>query len=955
MPGILLLSLSLALGSPQVSSQEAPPLRYPELRFQEADTPGVTALYRVSTFRESPYGYTTRLTTDRALYLSLVAQGGRDEGIVGGVFATEVPGSTPLFELTYITHIFYTTDAAAHAAGQSGATNDRIVCYVLKAADAVSPSNAIVEMRASSGGLSQMAFNNHDLLRWRAHGYDVETAAGFVIRPSASPASPPRPFSKAISPDWLHVSPLPLTWPDGVNPIAGSPQDPLDPMHRATREVLARQGVTGAEIAILWSRWELNRVGTAPVLEKDRVGATCLPTEEPFEGYCYLIQKDLDAEMRFWASKDAEVTATLKWTPEYAKNPKCDHDATVNGYNREGAPNPEFCAPRNDADTLTQFKRFVRMIAYRYGGLRTYGRLTDVIVFNEVNVAPYFNAGCNPTRCDDAQKAEWRATYAAYYSAAYDEFESEGTGTRTFINAVGMKNGDSLFTPAEVFLVDFDARVSPPSRPRTWNLAIHPNFPYERSVFFDPFELEFTGALSWANFAYVRTWLLQTFNRDVLVAVDEGGVNSGKWEFPYTPKPGDTRTRFWSTPEMQAQLLCRVYRAYLGTPGMAHFTYYRLLDEPFEIRTDLRFGLFTPGLTADGLLDLDSGGRIKSLVAKPSWLVWSSMNQKGSLSCGYGDLAADPTVDPATYTGPYFTRLSRYGNSKTDPNGLFRHWNSTRPPPSDPEFRNPLFPNVVFVEEAAWALFRDRPTGGASSYQMLYECTVGRHTLVLPNLDCAGRGVNGGPLGYVYTPASSAVPSDAVLIRSCGGAWGKSGDHFVSDDPLCEGYPENIVLGYAPRKLFTGAPATPLAITSIYRVYNDVLKKHHYTNDLYEYEVLGTRGWSREGVAYKLLTESTYKGSALKALFRLYNPALDKHLWTTDAFEATVLQTRGYNLEGNTGYVLPDGNADGSVPLYRLSRPPTFHLWTTDAFEYSVLQQRERGWTGEGSLGNVFR
>jgi hypothetical protein len=147
----------------------------------------------------------------------------------------------------------------------------------------------------------------------------------------------------------------------------------------------------------------------------------------------------------------------------------------------------------------------------------------------------------------------------------------------------------------------------------------------------------------------------------------------------------------------------------------------------------------------------------------------------------------------------------------------------------------------------------------------------------------------------------------------------------------------------------------PQAATPIlqYRLYHDGTKEHLYTTDLNEYNVLGSRGWTQEGVAYRMLTNGVYNGvSATIPLFRAYHPGILQHLWTTDSNEAATLGgTSSWFYEDIIGYMLPT-QAAGTIPLYRLAlASPPIHLWTTDLNEYTVLQTR--GWTGEGIIGYV--
>jgi hypothetical protein len=146
---------------------------------------------------------------------------------------------------------------------------------------------------------------------------------------------------------------------------------------------------------------------------------------------------------------------------------------------------------------------------------------------------------------------------------------------------------------------------------------------------------------------------------------------------------------------------------------------------------------------------------------------------------------------------------------------------------------------------------------------------------------------------------------------------------------------------------------TTSTLVDRYRLYSDITKEHHYTTDSNEYAVLGTRGWTQEGIAHKTYTGlAPVSGITPVALYRLYNPAIVQHLWTTDANEYAVLGTRGWTGEGVESYILPSAVAGTTVPLYRMSYAfLPIHLWTTDQNEYTVLATR--GWTQEGAIGHV--
>jgi hypothetical protein len=146
----------------------------------------------------------------------------------------------------------------------------------------------------------------------------------------------------------------------------------------------------------------------------------------------------------------------------------------------------------------------------------------------------------------------------------------------------------------------------------------------------------------------------------------------------------------------------------------------------------------------------------------------------------------------------------------------------------------------------------------------------------------------------------------------------------------------------------------PSAATTVtqYRLYHDGTKEHLYTTDLNEYNVLGTRGWTQEGVAYKMLTAGVYGGVLTVPLFRVYHPGILQHHWTTDSNETTTLSGNpAWFYEAIIGYVVPSQVA-GTVPLYRMAlASPPIHVWTTDLNEYETLATR--GWTKEGIVGYV--
>ena len=125
----------------------------------------------------------------------------------------------------------------------------------------------------------------------------------------------------------------------------------------------------------------------------------------------------------------------------------------------------------------------------------------------------------------------------------------------------------------------------------------------------------------------------------------------------------------------------------------------------------------------------------------------------------------------------------------------------------------------------------------------------------------------------------------------------------------------------------------------IYRLYNPGLGKHLYTTDANEKKVLYEQhGWGYEGVGW-------YAPKSGKAVYRLYNPILKNHLYTTDTNEVKVLTSRhGWQSDNQGKAVFYSG---GKISIYRLYNPVSArHHWTTDTNEYKVLPRH--GWSQEG-------
>ncbi len=154
--------------------------------------------------------------------------------------------------------------------------------------------------------------------------------------------------------------------------------------------------------------------------------------------------------------------------------------------------------------------------------------------------------------------------------------------------------------------------------------------------------------------------------------------------------------------------------------------------------------------------------------------------------------------------------------------------------------------------------------------------------------------------------------------------------------------------------LANGLPSRPPNVRiPYYRLYNQHDQRHFYTQDVAEYNHLGTLGWKLEGVGYYIYDSAvTVNNVTAKPWYRLYHLELKVHLWTLSEVEYASLGNSGWRQEGVAGYFFAS-QVPGSTPLYRLyNQSIKKHHWTKDANENSVLVNL--GWKSEGIVGYVF-
>ncbi|MCB2186806.1 MAG: multicopper oxidase domain-containing protein [Deltaproteobacteria bacterium] len=140
----------------------------------------------------------------------------------------------------------------------------------------------------------------------------------------------------------------------------------------------------------------------------------------------------------------------------------------------------------------------------------------------------------------------------------------------------------------------------------------------------------------------------------------------------------------------------------------------------------------------------------------------------------------------------------------------------------------------------------------------------------------------------------------------------------------------------------------------MYRVYNPNLFQHVFTTDVKERNALVSLGWRDEStpIPFQVINSNA---SGSQRVFRLYNPSTGAHYLTLRAGERAALLALGWLSERSQGYLFP-GTVLGASRVFTLYEMNIGdHVYTANANERAWILTNLPTWQAQSDLGYGFR
>ena len=136
--------------------------------------------------------------------------------------------------------------------------------------------------------------------------------------------------------------------------------------------------------------------------------------------------------------------------------------------------------------------------------------------------------------------------------------------------------------------------------------------------------------------------------------------------------------------------------------------------------------------------------------------------------------------------------------------------------------------------------------------------------------------------------------------------------------------------------------------TTVYRLYNPELGVHFYTTDIAERDEFTASGsYQSEGASYRSVEPSI---EASEEVYRFFNETTGVYLYTTDENERENIQTNipNFTFEGAV-FNAYETQVEGSIPIYRFYEPTIgVHLYTPSEVERDSVQANLPNYNFEG-------